>query len=687
MKNMPKSFENGYEKGTCLDNGVVDGGENPYLFPEVQVVEVKEINGANGDSQYETNSQESDESGSNDISTDLNEKPRAAWGGQMEFILTMVGYAVGLGNVWRFPYLCYKNGGGAFLLPYTLMLAAVGLPLFYMEVGIGQFASLGPLSMWRMNPLLKGLGYAMVIVSWLIGLYYNVVISHVLYFLYASFTTELPWASCGNDWNTINCRDANAKTVANNTFSNTTTGVPAAMSLHTNTTRTPSEEFYRYHVLQQTDSIDDFGTIQWHLALTLFIAWVVVFLVLLKGIKTLGKVVYFTATFPYVMLTVLFIRGVTLPGASVGIEYYLKPNFERLLDPHVWSDAATQIFYSLSACTGGLIAMSSYNKFNNNCFRDSLIVCFVNCGTSVFAGLVIFSVLGFMATEKGVDVSKVADGGPGLAFVVYPEALSRMPIAPMWSVFFFIMMATLGFGSEFSYVETFLCAIGDEFPQFLRIRKNNIIFRAVMLGSAFLLGLPMVCNGGIYLLNIVDFSVGGFPLLVVGLLELVGISWIYGMDKYSENVQMMIGSRPGKYWIICWKFLSPFIIALTIILNIAMYKEPTMDDKKYPAWANSLAWLISMFPIVAIPAWFLYKYCTVGGFEVLRENMKPLPSFGPVKEKRYAEMEAEIKNHFNPAFTRLMGSQMSNTTSSTEFSPQSSTLNLIKSRSSGESNV
>ena len=111
------------------------------------------------------------------------------------------------------------------------------------------------------------------------------------------------------------------------------------------------------------------------------------------------------------MLTVLFIRGVTLPGASLGITYYLKPDFERLLDPHVWSDAATQIFYSLSACTGGLIAMASYNKFNYNCFRDSIIVCFVNCGTSVFAGFVIFSVLGFMAMEKGVDVKDVADGG------------------------------------------------------------------------------------------------------------------------------------------------------------------------------------------------------------------------------------------------------------------------------------
>ena len=686
MRNNPTSPEPGFEPGSYLENGVVDGGEKRYIFPEVHVIDVKEIPESKVDSRYETNSQESSDNGSNDISSEIDGKPRAAWGGKLEFILTMIGYAVGLGNVWRFPYLCYKNGGGAFLLPYTIMLALVGLPLFYLEVGIGQYASLGPITIWKMNPLLKGLGYAMVIVSWLIGLYYNVVISHVLYFLYASFTSELPWASCNNPWNTDQCLLADDKGIKNETFRNSTMGVPTARSLHTNTTRTPSEEFYRYHVLQESDSIDDFGTIQWHLALTLFIAWVVVFLVLLKGIKTLGKVVYFTAIFPYIMLTVLFIRGVTLPGASIGIEYYLKPDFERLLDPHVWSDAATQIFYSLSACTGGLIAMASYNKFSNNCFRDSVIVCLINCGTSVFAGLVIFSVLGFMASEKGVDVRHVADGGPGLAFVVYPEALSRMPISPLWSVFFFIMMATLGFGSQFSYVETVLCAIGDEFPHILRKRRNNIIFRAIVIGSAFLLGLPMVCNGGIYLLTIVDFSVGGFPLLVIGFLELVAVNWIYGSHKFIDNVHMMIGSRPGRYWIICWRYVSPFLIVVTIVLNIAMYKPPDMDGQLFPAWANSLAWLISMFPIVAIPAWFLYKVCVLGGYQIIKDNMKPLPSFGPMKQRQYLDVESEVKASLNPAFTKLIGSQMSNTTNVTEFSAQSSTLNLIKSKS-GESNV
>ena len=197
--------------------------------------------------------------------------------------------------------------------------------------------------------------------------------------------------------------------------------------------------------------IGEAGYVNWKLALCLLLAWFIVLICLIRGIQSLGKVVYFTALFPYLMLSILLIRGATLPGAAKGIEFYVKPDFARLADARVWCDAATQIFYSLSACCGGLICMSSYSKFNNNCLRDSLIVSMINCGTSIFAGFVIFSILGFMAVEKGVEVKDVAVGGPGLAFVVYPEALSRMPVPQMWAIFFFFMMATLGFGSQVSY--------------------------------------------------------------------------------------------------------------------------------------------------------------------------------------------------------------------------------------------
>lgn len=211
--------------------------------------------------------------------------------------------------------------------------------------------------------------------------------------------------------------------------------------------KTPSEEYFYRQVLKSSSGIDEPGGVVWQLALCLLLAWVIVFVVLIKGISSLGKVVYFTSTFPYIMMTVMLVRGATLTGAKKGIEFYLKPDLSKLKESSVWSDAASQIFYSLSTCTGGLIAMASYNKFRNNTFRDSMLVPFINCATSLFAGFAIFSVLGFMAQEKGVEVSDVAATGPGLVFVVYPEALTRMKGSTIFALLFFTMMLTLGFSS------------------------------------------------------------------------------------------------------------------------------------------------------------------------------------------------------------------------------------------------
>ncbi|XP_064634024.1 sodium- and chloride-dependent glycine transporter 1-like [Lineus longissimus] len=569
------------------------------------------------------------------------EPKRAKWGGQVEFLLTCVGYAVGLGNVWRFPYLCYKNGGGAFLVPYIIMLAVVGLPLFYMELAFGQFASLGPITIWKINPLMKGLGYSMVIVSWLISLYYNVIIAHILLYLFTSMTSVLPWTTCDNYWNTDACllppskNDTLNATMTNGTFLSTASSINATVA--TNLTKTPSEEYYYNYILEQSSGIEEFGLPSWKLVLTLLLAWVIVLAVLLKGIQSLGKVVYFTAIFPYVMLTVLLIRGVTLPGADKGILYYLKPDFSRLADARVWSDAATQIFYSFGACSGGLIAMASYNKFDNNCVRDSLIVSMINCSTSIFAGLVIFAVLGFMATEKGVEVSDVAAGGPGLAFVVYPEAIAKMPVAPLWAILFFIMMATLGFGTLFSMMECVLSAFSDELSRFITGPKQAIIFRCSVIALSFVLGIPMVCKGGIYLLNLVDYSISGFPLLFVGFFELVAISWVYGFPRFAGDIEMMLGRKPNIYWRACWMVITPLIIFVTIIFNCVLYKPPSLGGYSYPAWADGIGWLTALWPILMIPGWFLYQYGRDGGYALLKEAARPEIEWGPALSENRTE--------------------------------------------------
>ncbi|KFO64603.1 Sodium- and chloride-dependent glycine transporter 2, partial [Corvus brachyrhynchos] len=283
---------------------------------------------------------------------------RGNWSSKLDFILSMVGYAVGLGNVWRFPYLAFKNGGGAFLIPYLMMLALAGIPIFFLEVSLGQFASQGPVSVWKAIPALQGCGIAMLIISVLIAIYYNIILCYTLFYLFASFVPVLPWASCNNPWNTPDCKDK--------------TKLLLEKLLFNEKTQTRFCKWLQTHNDMKTEKanlVNDLWKKVWPLALSLFLAWVIVYASLAKGIKSSGKVVYFTATFPYVVLIILLVRGVTLPGAGDGIWYFITPKWEKLIDAMVWKDAATQIFFSLSAAWGGLITLSSYNKFHNNCYR------------------------------------------------------------------------------------------------------------------------------------------------------------------------------------------------------------------------------------------------------------------------------------------------------------------------------
>ncbi|XP_067932266.1 sodium- and chloride-dependent glycine transporter 1-like [Watersipora subatra] len=552
------------------------------------------------------------EGDSGELSTDSTEEgqDRAAWGGQIEFILTCVGYAVGLGNVWRFPYLCYKNGGGAFLIPYVCMLALVGLPLFYMELSLGQFASLGPVAVWKFSPIWKGLGFASVMVSLLISIYYNVIIAICLFFFFKSMTSKLPWTDCNNAWNNITtCRTLQDLQDAKNLSL-----INPNETIYEGTITTPSEDFFYNEVLKLTSGMDVPGGMRWELVGCLALAWVIVAVVLIKGISSLGKVVYFTALFPYVLLTILLVRGALLPGSLGGIIYYLRPQWHLLADAKVWSDAAVQIFYSLGVASGGLIAMASYNKFNNNVLRDSLIVPVINCATSIYAGFVIFSILGYMAEIKDVGVDKVATQGPGLTFVVYPEALSTMPLPPLWSCLFFFMMVILGFSSEFSMMECVLTAFLDEYPQYLKTsRLREILFRTGSCFFCFLCGLPMVTEGGFYLLNLLDNYLGGFPLIIVGIGEFAAVNWVYGFRRFNEDIQLMTGRQAPYFFWVMWIVVSPLLMLGCLGFTAAQYKPLEFAGWSYTPPFSALGWMNVVFCVMFIPLLAIIKSVTLGG--------------------------------------------------------------------------
>ncbi|XP_005096200.2 sodium- and chloride-dependent creatine transporter 1 [Aplysia californica] len=281
---------------------------------------------------------------------------RETWGRAFDFLLACIGFSVGLGNVWRFPYLCYKNGGGAFLIPYFLFVLVGGIPLFYLEVAVGQYMSKGGLQAWNIVPLFQGIGLASCIIVFFLNCYYNVILSWAFYYFFSSFTSELPWEKCGHSWNTANCSE-NFKVTANETGVNETTLLD------------PVTEFWENKVLGITDGLHDLGVVKWDLCLCLLFAWIVVYCCICKGIKSSGKVMYVTATSPYIFMTVLLIRNATLDGAYEGVKFYLQPNITKLTEISVWVDAGTQIFFSSSIAIGTLTALGSYNKFKHNSYR------------------------------------------------------------------------------------------------------------------------------------------------------------------------------------------------------------------------------------------------------------------------------------------------------------------------------
>ncbi|KAK2554953.1 Sodium- and chloride-dependent GABA transporter 1 [Acropora cervicornis] len=448
-----------------------------------------------------------------------NSEEREKWTSKTDFIMSCIGYAVGLGNLWRFPYLCYKNGGATFLIPYFLTLATCGIPLFYLELALGQYLSLGTIKAWPVIcPVLKGLGVAMVITSFFISVYYNVVIAWSLLYLYHSFASEVPWKSCGNGWNTAFCSEA----WGNITSKCDAFGQPSNCTIKLTS---PSEEFWERYILTVSSGIDEPGEIRLPLAASLLVAWIAVYFCLYKGIKSSGKVAYFTATFPYIVLLALLVRGTTLPGAVDGIIFYLKPDFSKLLEAEVWIDAASQIFFSLSVALGGLVTYGSYNPFHNNCERDAIAVSLINCSTSFFGGFAIFSVIGFMAHTLKKDVSEVVSSGPGLGFVAYPEGIAQMPGASVWAVLFFFMLFNIGLGSQFVFTETTMTGLMESFSK-CRSRKGLTLL--VLCAVSYLIGLSCVTKGGIYVLNLFDSHSGGLSLVLVVIFEAVAVSWGYG---------------------------------------------------------------------------------------------------------------------------------------------------------------
>lgn len=578
---------------------------------------------------------------------DPDERPK--WDNKVQYLLTCIGFAVGLGNVWRFPYLCQVYGGGAFLIPYAIALVFEGLPLLYIELAIGQRLRSGSIGVWTsISPYLGGLGVASLIVSFLVGLFYNMILAWILWYFFHSFQNPLPWTDCPLNQN----HTAYLKECAQST---------------------PVNYFWYRETMNITPNIETSGGLQWWLVLCLASAWCIVYICFIRGIETIGKAIYVTATFPYLMLTIFLVRALTLPGAADGLKYLFTPNWETLKNPEVWLDAATQIFFSLSLAFGGMIAFSSYNQQKNNCERDALIVGCVNSFTSIYASIPIFAILGFLANEnyincqnrnilaltnafnigdenitlqsyeewlkhlnssdpseveslhlKTCDLQTFLDqsaSGTGLAFIVFTEAVINMPGSQVWAVLFFLMLFMLGLSSMFGNLEGVLTPLLDlhVIPSWL---PKELLTGFICLTS-FCVGLVFTLGSGNYWLDIFNSYVGSLPLLIIAFFEIISVVYIYGIKRFNADIEWMTGRRPSWFWQVTWCVVSPLMLLVVFLAYVVVESETTLTYQAwnpdyvdfpmaevlhYPGWVTAICILLSVLPVVSIPIVAIWKF-------------------------------------------------------------------------------
>ncbi|EDW60494.1 sodium-dependent nutrient amino acid transporter 1 [Drosophila virilis] len=554
-------------------------------------------------------------------------KQRDGWNNDIEFLMSCIALSVGLGNVWRFPFIALENGGGAFLIPYLIVLLLVGKPVYYLEMLMGQFSSRGSVKVYDFVPIMRGIGYGQVLATGIVTTYYATLMALTLRYFVESFYPTLPWSYCREEWGS-SCLDSAPHQ-------------ESAVNGNQSTVRTTSAEFYFTNIiLREKASIDDgIGYPSWSLSLTLAIAWLIIASIMFRGVKSSGKASYFLALFPYLVMLILLVRALTLPGASDGVLYFLKPQWHKLLEPQVWYAAVTQVFFSLAICFGNIIMYASYNRFGQNIYRDANIVTTLDTFTSLLSGIIIFGILGNLAYENNTtDISSVVNGGPGLAFISYPDAIAKFKVLPqVFSVLFFLMLFVLGIGSNVGMVSCLTTVLKDQFTQ---IKQWHIVVFISIVG--YLLGLLYITPGGQFVLNLLDFFGATFVALVLAIFELVAIGWVYGVKRVCRDAEFMLGIKTSIYYRICWAVITPLLMFAILVYMLALYEPLKYKDYTYQSGVYVFGWCLSAFGVGQLLIWAVpavrRQPAELSLWQRIRKAFEPLPNWGPADPntlKRY----------------------------------------------------
>ncbi|WP_019614419.1 sodium-dependent transporter [Psychromonas ossibalaenae] len=478
---------------------------------------------------------------------------REQWGSRAGFILAAVGSAIGLGNIWRFPYMAYENGGGAFFIPYLFAMLTAGIPFMIMEFGMGhKYRGAAPRTFARLSKKYEWLGWFQVFVAAVIAVYYVAVIGWAISYFSMSFTQS---------WGT----DTNAYF------------------------------FGEYLKLGSDNSPSKLGSVQWHIAIPMLIAWAITFAAIFGGIKAgIERASKIMMPLLFLMVVALIARMVFLPGALDGLNYLFQPDFSKITDPKVWSAAYGQIFFTLSVGFAIMLAYSSYlpekSDINNNAFMTVLI----NCGFSIVAGILIFSILGNMAHEQAKPLTEVVSAGVGLAFVTIPAAINLLPAPSVLGPVFFFALVIAGLSSHISIIEAVTSAFMD------KLNWSRKKAASIVCGVGFVVSMSFATNGGLLLLDLVDYFINNIALLASCVVELFIMGWLVKLTDIHKHVNSVSEFTIGKWFEICLRFISPAFLIVILGTNIV-----TALTEGYGGYAQSdllmLGWgLIALMLIVAI---------------------------------------------------------------------------------------
>mmetsp|Transcript_11669 Transcript_11669/g.23719 ORF Transcript_11669/g.23719 Transcript_11669/m.23719 type:complete len:598 (-) Transcript_11669:140-1933(-) len=427
-----------------------------------------------------------------------------------QYLFALVGYAIGIGNIWRFPYVIASNGGAAALFAYLVCAVLVSVPLFLYELIIGQSIRLSTIRCYEMiHPRWKSLGYASGAMLFMVLSYYAQVVAYTLPYIIDSCKDPLPWVEKG------------------------------------------AEDHWRFGILEGCAAGEEkngLGGIVPRLAISLFCFWIITLLSASFGSEILSKITYVTVYMPVVLMIILVIRTPFLEGAGDGIEFYIgKFEAEKLSDLTVWATACSQILFSLSPGFGTAITYSSYTRRKEDVYRICLITAISNSAFSITGGFAVFSILGHVAFKDGVPVEVVASrSGTGLAFITIAEAMQYFgSLSNVMSVLFFVMLLTLGLDSAYAWLETVVSYVADFMDERGFKKQPTWKLTCGVVLVQFLIGLLFATRRGNDLLDVIDFYAGTLFLLVVCALEGVMLNIDFGWERMATSLKIATYGNPG----------------------------------------------------------------------------------------------------------------------------------------------